>query len=91
MHPHIKEKVEMDFYILNKVSTFLEGLPRLNLEYLSMVDSVEQFRQIMIPQLDLRCEANNLERFLVHFADNDTVNFPAPIQEFTTKEILTER
>ena len=34
----------MDFYILNKVSTFLEGLPNLNLEYLSMVDSVEQVR-----------------------------------------------
>jgi aarF domain-containing kinase len=44
----------------------------------------------MIPQLDLRCEANNLERFNVHFADNNTVNFPAPLQEFTTKEILTE-
>lgn len=90
VHPHIKEKVEMDFYILNKVSKFLESLPRLNLEFLSMVDSVEQFRQIMIPQLDLRCEANNLERFITHFAENETVNFPVPLHEYTTNSILTE-
>jgi len=80
----------MDFYILNKVSSFLEGLPHLNLEYLSMTDSVEQFRQIMVPQLDLRCEAKNLERFILHFAETDTVNFPAPVNEYTTNSILTE-
>jgi len=55
-----------------------------------MTDSVEQFRQIMVPQLDLRCEAKNLERFILHFAETDTVNFPAPVNEYTTNSILTE-
>ncbi len=90
VHPHIREKVEMDFYILEKVATWLEAIPRLNLEYLSLRDSVEQFRQVMVPQLDLRCEARNLDRFRLHFADTDVVNFPEPKPSHVTQNILVE-
>ena len=62
VHPFIRDKVEVDFYILSKVAALLESIPRLNLKFLSVRDSVEQFRQVMVPQLDLRCEASNLER-----------------------------
>ena len=90
VHPHIREKVELDFYILNKVTRFLESLPRFNFEYLAMSDSVEQFRQIMVPQLDLRCEAKNLSRFRMHFEENDRVDFPEPMHDLTTRNILVE-
>lgn len=62
-HPNILHKVCVDFYILNTITTCLEMIPFVNLDYLSMKDSVEQFRDIMLPQLDLRVEANNLKRF----------------------------
>ena len=62
-HPNILHKVCVDFYILNNVTSWLEKIPYVNLDYLSMKDSVEQFRDIMLPQLDLRVEANNLKRF----------------------------
>ena len=80
----------MDFYIMDKVTSFLEAIPRLNLEFLSMKDSVEQFRQVMVPQLDLRCEAKNLERFRVNFAGTKTVNFPEPMEPFVTENVLVE-
>mmetsp|Transcript_25375 Transcript_25375/g.47685 ORF Transcript_25375/g.47685 Transcript_25375/m.47685 type:complete len:576 (+) Transcript_25375:71-1798(+) len=90
VHPHIREKVELDFYILNKLTRFLESLPRFNFEYLAMSDSVEQFRQIMVPQLDLRCEAKNLEKFRIHFAENNRVEFPEPFDHLTSSNILVE-
>ena len=40
-HPRILEKVCLDFYIMNKVASFLEYIPYLNLDYLSMKDSGE--------------------------------------------------
>ena len=75
-HPNILHKVCVDFYILNKIASFLEWIPNLNLDYLSMKDSVEQFRGIMLPQLDLRCEARNLIRFRKAFGDSDDIQFP---------------
>jgi len=89
-HPHILHKVCVDFYILNKITAFLEKIPFMNLDYLSMKDSVEQFRDIMLPQLDLRVEARNLKRFRRDFADNSKVTFPSPLDELTTQNVLVE-
>lgn len=89
-HPHILHKVCVDFYILNKIVVLLEAIPRLNLNYLSMKDSVGQFRDIMLPQLDLRVEARNLKRFRRDFADNPEVFFPLPVDGLTTSRVLVE-
>jgi len=89
-HPHILHKVCVDFYILNKITAVMEAVPYLNLDYLSMRDSVEQFRDIMLPQLDLRIEARNLKRFRRNFADDVKVEFPQPLCELTTEKVLVE-
>uniref|UniRef100_A0A7S3VDU5 Protein kinase domain-containing protein n=1 Tax=Chaetoceros debilis TaxID=122233 RepID=A0A7S3VDU5_9STRA len=89
-HPHILHKVCVDFYIMNKLTAAFEALPYLNLDYLSMRDSVAQFRDIMLPQLDLRVEARNLQRFRRDFSDDPYVEFPMPITDFTTKDVLVE-
>ncbi len=88
-HPRILEKVCLDFYILNKVASFLEYIPYLNLDYLSMKDSVDQFRDIMLPQLDLRVEAHILQRFRGDF--DGATQFPEPFLGLTTREVLMER
>jgi len=90
-HPRILEKVCLDFYILNKVASFLEYIPYLNLDYLSMKDSVDQFRDIMLPQLDLRVEAHNLQRFRRDFEGDTQIAFPEPFLGLTTREVLVER
>lgn len=89
-HPNIGQKVALDFYILNKITALLENIPKLNLHYLSMQDAVRQFRNVMIPQLDLRIEAVNLRRFRRDFADDDRVSFPLPVDELTSKNVLVE-
>lgn len=90
-HPRILEKVCLDFYLLNKAASFLEYIPYLNLDYLSMKDSVDQFRDIMLPQLDLRVEAHNLQRFRRDFEGEKQISFPEPLIELTSREVLVEK
>mmetsp|Transcript_98 Transcript_98/g.128 ORF Transcript_98/g.128 Transcript_98/m.128 type:complete len:580 (-) Transcript_98:98-1837(-) len=90
IHPNILHKVCVDFYILNKITSLLEKIPYLNLDYLSMKDSVQQFRDIMLPQLDLRVEANNLRRFRRDFSDDDRISFPLPLDDLTSNNVLVE-
>mmetsp|Transcript_11978 Transcript_11978/g.27959 ORF Transcript_11978/g.27959 Transcript_11978/m.27959 type:complete len:570 (+) Transcript_11978:235-1944(+) len=89
-HPNIWNKVCVDFYIFNKIAKFLEDLPHLNLKFLSLVDTVHQFRDVMIPQLDLSIEAAHLNRFNQNFANDDQVAFPRPLDELTTSKVLVE-
>jgi aarF domain-containing kinase len=89
-HPGILYKVCVDFYIMAKVAQWLEALPYLNLQYLSLVDTVTQFRDIMLPQLDLTLEAQHLQRFQHNFHSNPRVSFPTPLMDYTTKHVLTE-
>lgn len=89
-HPGIWHKVCVDFYIMGKVASFLESLPMLNLRYLSLVDTVTQFRDIMLPQLDLTLEANNLTRFNRDFGSDARVFFPQPLNELTSEHVLVE-
>ena len=89
-HPGIWHKVCIDFYILHKVAKFLENVPSLGLEYLSLSDTVRQFRDVMLPQLDLTLEANHLNRFHQDFINDDKISFPRPLKQLTTPLILTE-
>ena len=89
-HPGILHKVCVDFYILNKLTSLLEKIPYLNLDYLSMKDSVSQFRDIMLPQLDMRVEARNIKRFRKNFSGDTNVAFPAPLDNLTSANVLVE-
>ena len=62
----------------------------MNLEMLSLSDTVRQFRDVMLPQLDMTLEAENLKRFNKDFANDDRVIFPRPLNELTTTQVLTE-
>lgn len=89
-HPGIWDKVCVDFYILRKIAKFLEALPYVNLQYLSLSDTVRQFRDVMLPQLDLTLEAKHLKRFNQDFASDDHVIFPSPVDDLTTDQVLVE-
>lgn len=89
-HPGIWHKVCVDFYIMHIGARFLEALPFLNLQFLSLVDSVRKFRDIMLPQLDLTIEARHLDRFNRDFEADPNVSFPVPIHDLTNTRVLTE-
>lgn len=76
--------------MLHKIAKLFEAIPRLNLEYLSLSDTVRQFRDVMLPQLDLTLEADHLRRFNRDFAGDDKVVFPRALGELTTTQVLTE-
>ena len=87
-HPNILHKVCVDFYILKNITSLFEMIPDMN--YLSIKDSVQQFRDIMLPQLDLRVEANNLKRFRKNFENDPHVAFPMPVDDLTSEKVLVE-
>jgi aarF domain-containing kinase len=89
-HPGIWKTVCVDFYLLSKIANGLEAIPYLNLDYLSIRDTVDQFCNVMLPQLDLRLESQNLTRFSRDFANDPQVQFPLPLDELTTPLVLTE-
>jgi len=89
-HPDIWQMVCVDFYLLGKIAQFFEDIPFLQLKYLALVDTVRQFRDIMLPQLDLTLEAKHLQRFNRDFGSDNRVNFPQPLTGLTTKRVLTE-
>ena len=89
-HPHILHKVCVDFFVLGKIASFLETLPYLELRFLSLGDTVQQFCNIMLPQLDLTLEAKHLQRFRKDFGSDPQVDFPAPVEELTNEDILVE-
>ena len=89
-HPGIVHKVCIDFYILDIFAKVFEAIPYINLSYLSLIDTVHKFRDIMIPQLDLSIEAKHLQRFNRDFRQDPNVTFPKPISELTTSRVLTE-
>jgi len=59
------------------------------LRLLRPVDLVRQFRRTLLRELDFTRERQNLEEFARHFADDDTVYFPAPFRSYSTQRVLT--
>ena len=60
------------------------------LRYLSLCESVEEFAALLNRQLDLRLEAENLERFARNFRGNRHVVFPVPVRPLVSDEVQCE-
>jgi len=50
---------------------------------------VRQFRRTLLRELDFTAEARNLDEFARHFADDETVHFPCPYPELSSRRVLT--
>merc|ERR1712159_698160 len=74
--------------ILKTLAAWCEMIPRLH--YLSIHDTIIQFEEVMLQQLDLRNEAKNLLCFCDHFKDSLHVSFPRPVSGMMHKEMLVE-
>ncbi|CAI5786248.1 Uncharacterized protein PODLI_1B034273 [Podarcis lilfordi] len=88
LHPGLADQVQMDLFLMKTGSRLLELLP--GVKWLSLTEIVEEFEKLMIQQIDLRCEARNLERFRLNFQGVDYVKFPVPLRPFVTRNILVE-
>ncbi|KAG9337321.1 hypothetical protein JZ751_028889 [Albula glossodonta] len=73
---------------IKAASRLMDSLP--GLKWLSLPEIVDEFEKLMTRQIDLRYEAQNIERFRENFRDVDYVMFPTPLRPFITRNILVE-
>lgn len=92
LHPDVRREVLIDLELLASLAARLGAIPSLS--FLSPAALVEEFSECMLMQLDLRREAENLQRFRVNFAGEHTlrgrISFPEPIEPFISESVLVE-
>uniref|UniRef100_A0A673K1T2 AarF domain containing kinase 2 n=1 Tax=Sinocyclocheilus rhinocerous TaxID=307959 RepID=A0A673K1T2_9TELE len=88
LHPGIRQQVQIDLILLKAGSLFLNCLP--GIKWLSLPEIVDEFEKLMTRQIDLRFEAQNIEKFQKNFKDLQYVKFPTPLRPFVTRTVLVE-
>ncbi|EGG03438.1 uncharacterized protein MELLADRAFT_90167 [Melampsora larici-populina 98AG31] len=88
LHPRVSKTISRDLKIMRFFANIINFFP--GAEWLSFPEEVEVFGDLMKSQIDLRLEANNLERFEKFFEYRKTVSFPRPLKSYSTKEVLVE-
>mmetsp|Transcript_19443 Transcript_19443/g.28623 ORF Transcript_19443/g.28623 Transcript_19443/m.28623 type:complete len:688 (+) Transcript_19443:106-2169(+) len=95
VHPNVRSGIEDDVNILRAIAKILESLPYgygEKLKWNNVKGMVEEFSNMLKPQLDLRNEANNIQRFNENFSNSKyDVTFPELISEYETHpDVLVE-
>lgn len=94
LHPSICEDIEADLDILRVLVRALKYVPIQfiqNLKWLNMEGVVEEFSGLLKLQIDLRNEAQNLERFNENFSGHTHIDFPKLVSEYEPAErVLVE-
>ncbi|XP_053346718.1 uncharacterized aarF domain-containing protein kinase 2 [Clarias gariepinus] len=88
LHPGIRRQVQIDLILMKAGSMIISCLP--GLKWLSLPEVVDEFEKLMTKQIDLRCEARNMEKFKNNFKDLEYVKFPTPLRPFVTSTVLVE-
>jgi len=89
MHPNVRQDIDTDLDLM-RLAAYL-GSKLGKVKFLNLQGAVEEFAGMLKLQLDLRTEAENLDRFNVNFKDDKDVVFPKLIPGFrTTKDVLVE-
>ncbi|XP_071787407.1 uncharacterized aarF domain-containing protein kinase 2-like [Asterias amurensis] len=88
LHPGIYRRVQWDLQLLQILAKILSIVP--GLQWLSLPECMAEFEQLMKKQIDLRIEANNLDRFVENFADVSYIRFPRPLRPFVSRDVLVE-
>jgi ubiquinone biosynthesis protein len=87
-HAGISEKVQADLDILAGLAELAEKHAAQVRPY-QPIAVVRQFRRTLLRELDFTYERRNLEEFAKHFAGDETVHFPRPYPEMSTRRVLT--
>ncbi|KAJ3966272.1 protein kinase [Lentinula raphanica] len=89
LHPRVAKTISRDLSIMSFFAKFITLFP--GMQWLSLPEEVNVFGQMMFQQLDLRHEADNLLTFENNFGSrNVPVNFPRPLQLWSTPHLLVE-
>ncbi|MDZ7612198.1 MAG: AarF/ABC1/UbiB kinase family protein [Candidatus Moranbacteria bacterium] len=86
--PGIRNTIETDISILNRLAQFVEKRMRWSRIY-QPTDLVKEFSQVIRQELDFVREAHNIEGFRKNFSGNEMMFVPKVFWKFTTEKILT--
>lgn len=79
LHPRVHKTIRRDIAIMSIFANIVNLFP--GMQWISLPEEVAVFGQMMESQLDLRVEANNLDRFLENFAKRGPgIAFPKPFR-----------
>ncbi len=84
-YPNIERIVATD---LASIGFFINCLARIESRF-DMRLVLKEISELMPLELDFVCEAAHARRFSGNFAGDDSVRFPVPIEELTTRNVLT--
>jgi aarF domain-containing kinase len=94
MHPNVRKTIAKDLRILRYLARTAENLPfgyGDKLKWNNLAGNMEDFAEMLVPQLDLRKEANHIERFNKNFASTPSVVFPKLVPGYEPNEnVLVE-
>lgn len=83
----IEAQIEADLGILADLAELAENVADLKIYHPAAV--VRQFTKMMRGELDFLRELRNIEQFRHNFAGDQTVHFPVPFPDFSTRRVLT--
>jgi ubiquinone biosynthesis protein len=87
-HAGIADKIMPDLDILAGLAELAEKHSSQIRRY-QPVALVRQFHRTLLRELDFTYERRNLQEFAEHFAQDQTVHFPRPYPECSTRRVLT--
>jgi len=80
--------------LMKRVAFLIDSLPSETLSCLGLPTVASNFENILRRQIDLRLEAQNLQRFAKNFQhfehSNFIVTFPRPVDNFVSEHVLVE-
>ena len=79
LHPRVHKTIRRDIAIMSIFANIINVFP--GMQWISLPEEVAVFGEMMESQLDLRVEANNLDRFLENFGRRGPgISFPKPFR-----------
>ncbi|CAM9511751.1 unnamed protein product, partial [Phaeothamnion confervicola] len=85
-HPHVKERMAMDFRIMRGLAEFVDNMR--SLRWMNLGPSMEQFSHTLGAQTRLDVEARHLDLFNQNFRGWPDCSFPEAL--FQTEDVLVE-
>lgn len=89
VHPGLYRQLELDLMVMHTGARLITWLVP-GMDWLSLERAVQEFKELMVGQVDMRQEAANLVKFRHNFRDHPRVFFPEPFFEFCGPAVLVE-
>jgi len=89
VHPGLCKMLELDLMVMSFGASMLTWLVP-GADWLSLERAVQEFRELMVGQVDMTKECSNLVKFRENFKDDPDVSFPKPLIKFCGRDVLVE-